>query len=112
MDDPLNRNSLTPENFHRIREVFESALERPHEEREAFVENACAGDKLLIEEVKRMLAAEGQPDQLMDRAEPVSPARGTNVCPSCKADIAVSDRFCRSCGTPVESISRTEGRFR
>ena len=113
MSDPLNQNSLTPENFGRIREVFESALERPPEERQAFVENACAGDKLLIEEVKRMLAAEGQPDQLLDRAEPVSPARGrTNVCPSCKADIAVSDSFCRSCGTPVDSVSRTEGRFR
>ena len=104
---------MTPENFHRIREVFESALERPPEERQAFVENACADDKLLIEEVKRMLAVEGQTDRLLDRAEQVSPALSrTNGCASCKADIAVSDRFCRSCGTPVESISRTEGRFR
>src|SRR5262245_1854294 len=113
MSDLLNRNSMTPENFHRMREVFESALERPPEERQAFVENACADDKLLIEEVKRMLAVEDQTDRLLDRAEQVSPARArTNLCPSCKADIAVSDRFCRSCGTPVESVSRTEGRFR
>src|SRR5215510_12129999 len=113
MSDLLNRHSVTPENFRRIREVFESALERPLEERQAFVENACGGDKLLIEEVKRMLAAEGQPDQLLDGAQLVSSARArTNVCSSCKAVIAISDRFCRSCGTPVESVSRTEGRFR
>ena len=109
----LNPQSVTPENFRRIREVFESALERPPEERPAFVENACGGDKLLIEEVQRMLAAEAQPDQLLDRAQPVSPARERkNECSSCKAVIAISDRFCRSCGTPVESLSRTEGRFR
>ena len=54
----LNPQSVTPEDFRRIREVFESALEHPPEERQAFVENACGGDRLLIEEVKRMLAAE------------------------------------------------------
>src|SRR5262245_58581064 len=113
MGDLLNRQSVTPENFRRIREVFESALERPPEERQAFVENACAGERMLIEEVERMLAAEGQRDRLLDGAEQVQAARvRTNVCPACKADIAVSHRFCPSCGTPVESVSRSEGRFR
>src|SRR5262245_22211230 len=112
MSDLLNRNSMTPENFRRIREVFESALERPPEERQAFVENACAGDKLLIEEVQGMLAAEGQTDRLLD-GQQVSASRGrTNVCPSCKAEIGASHRFCPFCGTPVESAGRTEGRFR
>jgi hypothetical protein len=72
MSDRLEGQSITPENFRRIREVFESALERPPEERQAFVEHACAGDTLLILEVKRMLAAEEQPDRLLDAAEPVS----------------------------------------
>jgi hypothetical protein len=112
MSEPPNQQSVTPENFRRIREVFESALERPVEERQAFVESACAGDTLLIQEVKRMLAAEDQPDRLLDAAEPVSSRVRTNECPSCKAVIAASDRFCRSCGTPVESEGRTEGRFR
>lgn len=111
MSDFPNQQSVTPENFRRIREVFESALERPTEERQAFVKNACGGDRLLIEEVERMLAAEDQTDQLLDGAAQVQAVR-TNVCPSCKADIAVSHRFCPSCGTPVESVSRTEGRFR
>jgi hypothetical protein len=62
MSDPLNRHSVTPENFRRIREVFESALERPLEERHAFVENACRGNSILLQEVERMLAVEGQSD--------------------------------------------------
>ena len=103
MGDPLNRHSVTPENLRRIREVFESALERPLEERQAFVENACR-DAILLQEVERMLAVEGQSDPLLDKAEQVSTARGsTGVCSSCEADIAASDRFCRSCGTPEKS---------
>src|SRR5262245_29268038 len=108
MSDLLNRHSVTPENFRRIREVFERALECPPEERQAFVESSCGGDTLLIEEVQRMLAAEGQMDRLLDGAEQAHAARERkNVCPSCKAVISISDRFCRSCGTPVESVSRT-----
>src|SRR4030095_11917544 len=112
MSEPLNQQSVTPENFRRIREVFESALEQPVEERQAFVESACASDALLIQEVRRMLAAEDQPDRLLDAAEPASWRGRTSECPSCKAVIAASDRFCRSCGTPVEFEGRTEGRFR
>jgi rRNA maturation endonuclease Nob1 len=112
MSESFNQHSVTPENFRRIRKVFESALERPAEERQAFVESACAGDTLLIQEVKRMLAAEQQSDRLLDASEPASPRGRTSECPSCKAVIAPSDRFCRSCGTPVESVSRAEGRFR
>src|SRR5215510_4147336 len=98
MGDLLNRHSVTQENFRRIREVFESALERPPEDRRAFVENSFGGDTLLIEEVLRMLAAEGQRDRLLDGAEHIPAARErTNLCPSCKAVIAISDRFCRSC---------------
>jgi serine/threonine-protein kinase len=112
MSEGPDRQSVTPESFRRIREVFESALERPPAERQAFVESACAGDTLLIQEVKRMLAAEDQPDRLLDAGDPASPGGRTNECPSCKGVIAAPDRFCRSCGTPVESVSRTEGRFR
>jgi len=112
MSEPLNQQSVTPENFRRIREVFESALERPPEERQAFVESACAGDTLLIQEVKRMLAAEEQTDRLLDAAEPASTRVRANECPSCKAQIAVSHHFCPFCGTPAESVSRSEGRFR
>src|SRR5262245_9872288 len=113
MGDLLNQHSVTPENFRRIREVFELALERPPEERQAFVANAGGGDTTLIHEVERMLAAEGQTDRLLDGAEPNSTARvRLGMCPSCKAVIGASDRFCRSCGTPVESVGRTEGRFR
>ena len=106
MSDRLDKGSVTPENFQRIREVFESALERPAEERHAFVESACAGDTLLIQEVKRMLAAEDRTDRLLDAAEPVSSRVGKSECPSCKAQIAVSHHFCPFCGTPAESVSR------
>jgi predicted Ser/Thr protein kinase len=112
MSDRLDSQPVTPESFRRIREVFESALEHPSEERQLFVEGACAGDTLLIQEVKRMLAAEDQSDRLLDAAEPASTRARTSECPSCKAQIAVSHRFCPFCGTPAESVSRAEGRFR
>ena len=41
MSKPPSLGTLTPEDFRRIREVFESALERSPAERVPFVEQAC-----------------------------------------------------------------------
>jgi hypothetical protein len=60
MSDRFDKESVTPEAFRRIREVFESALERPVDQRETFVETACGGDTHFMQEVQRMLAAEAQ----------------------------------------------------
>ncbi len=66
MNDPADQNTVTTDTFRRIRRIFEEALERPEGRRRAFVENACAGHATLLREVNRMLAAEGQPDPLLD----------------------------------------------
>src|SRR5262245_12922322 len=43
--------------WERIRSVFESALERPASERDAFVAETCSGDKALFEDVTHLLSA-------------------------------------------------------
>jgi hypothetical protein len=61
------RDTVTPDDFRRIREVFEAALDRPPGERLTFVERACAGNTLLVAEVERMLSADaGRANRLFD----------------------------------------------
>ena len=100
--------TLTPDDFRRIREVFESALERSSGERRAFVEEACGGNTLLVAEVNRMLDADARDDRLLNRGDRLRPT----VCPSCHAALAADDRFCRQCGTPAHGSGSDEGRFR
>src|SRR5215510_9536303 len=110
MDINRDERSITPEDFRRIREVFESALERPVHERKAFVAEACESNTAMIRELELMLAAEQESDRLFDRSAP-SNAR-PDFCPSCKSEIAAADRFCRFCGTPALPEHTEEGRFR
>ncbi len=47
----------------RVKEVFTDALEKPPEQRQAYLEDACRGDRRLRDKVERMLAAmEGAAD--------------------------------------------------
>ncbi len=48
---------MTPEQWERIKEIFEAALGRPPDERSAYIEQACAGDHALRQEVASLLAA-------------------------------------------------------
>ena len=52
--------------FLRVREIFESALDRPPQERMAFVETACGGDAVLLAAVQEMLRADAEPHPLLD----------------------------------------------
>jgi ligand-binding sensor domain-containing protein/serine/threonine protein kinase len=61
MKGPLRKDSLSADSYRRIREVFEGALERPREEREAFLEQACDSDDALHREVCRMLQQNSSP---------------------------------------------------
>ncbi len=45
------------QNFHRVRDIFQAALDRPPEERTAFVEELCGDDLELLVEIKRLLIA-------------------------------------------------------
>src|SRR6266850_244449 len=57
---------MTPERWHRIKELFESALERPPEERYAFLDHACAGDEFLRKEVESLITAHEQTGSFID----------------------------------------------
>jgi len=51
---------MTPERWRRIEQLCQAALERDRTLREAFLEEACAGDEELQREVESLLAQEGQ----------------------------------------------------
>ncbi len=57
---------MTPERFQQIRNLFEQTLERPPEQRTAFLEQACAEDRELRAEVQRMLIADAQLESPID----------------------------------------------
>jgi serine/threonine protein kinase/Tfp pilus assembly protein PilF len=58
---------MNPEQWRKIHELFEAALERPADERAAFLASACLGDEETERRVEAMLAADAQDDLLMDR---------------------------------------------
>lgn len=66
MNEPQSFGAVTPDEFRRIREVFESALEHSPADRVDFVERACGGNAVLIAEVERMLAADATRSPLLD----------------------------------------------
>ena len=58
---------MNPEQWRKISELFDAALNRPVDERAAFLEFACAGDQEMRRRVEDMLAADEREDLLMDR---------------------------------------------
>ncbi|RPI21095.1 MAG: serine/threonine protein kinase, partial [Acidobacteria bacterium] len=52
--------------WHRIKQVYGSVLERKPEQREAFLDEACAGDETLRKEVASLLAQVGRSEGLFD----------------------------------------------
>ncbi len=60
---------MTPERWARIKEVFGAALEKPESERAAFLDEACAADASLRQEVELLLAGH-------DGSELASPVAG------------------------------------
>ncbi len=57
---------MTPKQWHRVKEVFEAALDHPPGERAAFVGQACAGDSLLQSEVNSLLSSYEQETRFME----------------------------------------------
>jgi predicted Ser/Thr protein kinase len=104
---------LTPDQFRRIREIFESALEQPIADRRAWLEAACGGDAALLQQVERMLVADDERHHLLDRSADATYEAASLACPACGAMVTASQRFCPSCGTPTGTVGPlTEGRFR
>ena len=57
---------MTPERWKKINDLFHSALERNAADREAFLEQAAAGDVALRREVESLLASHGSSDGFLD----------------------------------------------
>ncbi len=66
MNEPRPIGAVGPEEFRRLRDIFESALARPPSERARLIEDACAGDAALVAEVERMLRADGERHPFLD----------------------------------------------
>jgi eukaryotic-like serine/threonine-protein kinase len=60
---------MTPERWARIKEIFRPALEMPETERRVFLDEACAADASLRDEVERLLAKEDAPSLVSPAAE-------------------------------------------
>src|SRR5215510_6816917 len=58
---------MSPEQWQKIHELFEAALERPAEDRAAFLDRACAGAEETRRRVEAMLEADAQNDLFVDR---------------------------------------------
>src|SRR5687767_5293206 len=61
---------MTPERWQQIKQVFQAAIERAGEERAAFLEATCAGDRELRQEVESLLAAHELPFNVVDKPLP------------------------------------------
>ncbi len=82
--------SLSPDDFRRIRELFERTLELPPTARPAFLDDACLSEPTMRAEVERMLAADMATGAVLDRGL-VSAA--SDHCASCLALLGPADHF-------------------
>jgi eukaryotic-like serine/threonine-protein kinase len=57
---------MTPEEWRRLREIFEMALDHRPDERTAFVRQKCGDDSDLMNQVLRMLVADAQSPRRLD----------------------------------------------
>ena len=59
---------MTPERWHRIKELFHAAIERAEAERRAFLDEACAGDAEALREVESLVAAHEREGEFLEGA--------------------------------------------
>jgi serine/threonine protein kinase/Tfp pilus assembly protein PilF len=60
------KNSMKPERWKRIEELYHSAQDRPDTERDSFLQEACGGDQNLLQEVESLLKHGATPHSLLD----------------------------------------------
>src|SRR4029434_2898350 len=59
------RTWMNPERWHQVEQIYNLVVERNPEERNAFLEKACAGDEALRKEVESLLAGNGEVAAIM-----------------------------------------------
>ncbi len=75
---------MVDKQWHDMWEIFHRAMELPPGSRGAFLDSACEGDAALRQEIDELLAADSDPDRLLDRGAAVflgdaPPAPGATV---------------------------------
>jgi TolB-like protein len=58
---------MDSDRFHRVEELYHAALERPPDQRSAFLDQACGNDAQLRSEVESLLAFESKADQFLEK---------------------------------------------
>ena len=56
----MSEPPIPPDRWHRIEEIFHSAIELPEEQRDAFLRESCGADHELQSDVQRLLASDDQ----------------------------------------------------
>ena len=95
-----------PERWQKIAECYHSALEREGDNRAAYLQQACAGDDALRQEVESLLAliAKWQPRSACGAPMPIVPALGEARNP-CHAEQFWSTRNGLGCiRVPIERL--------
>src|ERR1700723_3501617 len=59
---------MDAERWKRVDELLQAAVRLPAEQREAFLRQACAGDDLLVEEVRSLLRSHGELGDFLEKA--------------------------------------------
>ena len=62
---------MTPERWQQVERLYQAALEREPSQRAAFLEEACAGDEELRQEVESLLAYEPQAKGFIEAPAPI-----------------------------------------
>src|SRR5262245_24238038 len=57
---------MTPERWREIEDLLQAALERPHAERQAFLDQACASDADLRREIESLLGFHPQAEEFLE----------------------------------------------
>lgn len=68
---------MTPQRFHRVSELYHAALDRPADQRAAFLEQVCSGDMELRQEVQSLLDANAQAGDFMTAPDVAAPDEAT-----------------------------------
>src|SRR5215510_15241263 len=67
---------MTPERWEQVKQIFQSAIECPPDERAAFLARACAGDPNLRGEVESLISSH---DQVGDSIEAMAAGAATEM---------------------------------